>query len=181
MPSSSPTTRWRRWARRVGSSGPGGLVAASLFAEPERCESTAIHLAMAALSPPARQASHQPYALSAPQGLERALTASGLDVELATEVPVVWRYADADAAVRGLLSSGGGARAIQDVGRDGASRPPYAGSAGTHARLQSDTRYRMCRALRRCTTSSATSWRADPTSRAWYRTSGPRAYASRRR
>jgi len=103
-------------ARRVVR--PGGLVAASLFAEPERCESTAIHLAMSALSPPARQSSHQPYALSAPGGLERTLSEAGLDVEMATEVPVVWRYADADAAVRGLLSSGGGARAIQDVGRD---------------------------------------------------------------
>ena len=97
---------------------PGGLVAASLFAEPERCESTAIHLAMSALSPPARQSSHQPYALSAAHGLERALTACGLEVVTAAEVPVVWRYADADAAVRGLLSSGGGARAIQDAGRD---------------------------------------------------------------
>jgi len=103
-------------ARRVVRA--GGLVAASLFAEPERCGSTAIHLAMAALSPPPRQSSHQPYALSAPQGLENALTVCGLSVETSAEVPVVWRYADADSAVQGLLSSGGGARAIQDAGRD---------------------------------------------------------------
>lgn len=96
---------------------PGGAVAASLFAEPERCESTAIHLAMSALSPQVRQSAHQPYALSAPGGLEAAMTAAGLVVEGSTEVPVDWAYADADAAVRGLLSSGGGARASQDVGR----------------------------------------------------------------
>ena len=96
----------------------GGLVAASLFAEPERCESTAIHLAMSALSPPARQSSHQPYALSAPEGLEHAMAVTGLDVLASAEVPVVWRYDDVDAAVRGLLSSGGGARAIQDSGRE---------------------------------------------------------------
>jgi SAM-dependent methyltransferase len=99
---------------------PGGAVAASLFAEPERCESTAIHVAMSALSPPARQAGHQPYALSAPGGLERAMTAAGLVVEGSTEVPVDWAYADADDAVRGLLSSGGGARAVQDSGRPAA-------------------------------------------------------------
>jgi SAM-dependent methyltransferase len=96
---------------------PRGVVAASLFAEPERCESTAIHVAMSALSPPVRQADHQPYALSAPEGLERAMTAAGLLVEGGAEVPVDWAYADADAAVRGLLSSGGGARAIKDAGR----------------------------------------------------------------
>ena len=42
---------------------------------------------------------------------------AGLIVQRSVEVPVDWAYADADAAVRGLLSSGGGARAIQDVGR----------------------------------------------------------------
>lgn len=96
---------------------PGGVVAASLFAEPPRNESTAIHLAMSALSPPVRQAAHQPYALSAPGGLEKAMTAAGLIEQGAAEVPVDWAYADVDAAVRGLLSSGGGARAIQDSGR----------------------------------------------------------------
>jgi SAM-dependent methyltransferase len=96
---------------------PQGVVAASLFAEPERCESTAIHLALSALSPPVRQSEHQPYALSAPGGLERAMTEAGLVVDRSAEVRVDWDYADAAAAVRGLLSSGGGARAVQDSGR----------------------------------------------------------------
>jgi SAM-dependent methyltransferase len=99
---------------------PGGVVIASLFAEPERNESTAIHLAMSALSPPVRHSGHQPYALSSPGGLERAMTEAGLVVDGTAEVPVDWAYADADAAVRGLLSSGGGARAIQDSGREAA-------------------------------------------------------------
>lgn len=96
---------------------PGGAVAASLFAEPERNESTAIHEAMSALSPPQRQAAHAPYSLSAAGNLEAALVSSGLLVEAAEEVPVDWAYASADDAVRGLLSSGGGARAIEDSGR----------------------------------------------------------------
>ena len=100
---------------------PGGMVAVSLFAEPERCQSTAVHIALSGLSPPVRREAHQPYALSAPGGLERALTAAGLVVGVSAEVPVDWAYRDADAAVRGLLSSGGGARAIQDSGRAAAA------------------------------------------------------------
>ena len=97
---------------------PGGPVAASLFAEPERCESTAVHVAMSALSPPVRQGEHRPYALSATGGLEAAMTAAGLTVEVSAEVRVDWAYRDTAAAVRGLLSSGGGARAVHDAGRD---------------------------------------------------------------
>jgi hypothetical protein len=70
------------------------------------------------LSPPQRQAAHAPYSLSAPGNLEAVLGSSGLNVEAAVEVPVDWAYARADDAVRGLLSSGGGARAVQDAGRD---------------------------------------------------------------
>jgi len=99
---------------------PGGAVGASLFAEPERCESTAIHVAMSALSPPVRQAAHQPYALSATGGLERAMVRAGLVSAVSAEVLVDWAYSGVDAAVRGLLSSGGGARGIQDAGREAA-------------------------------------------------------------
>jgi SAM-dependent methyltransferase len=96
---------------------PGGSVAASLFAEPNRNESTAIHEAMSSLSPPQRQAAHAPYSLSEPGSLETALASAGLVVETTEDVPVEWAYTSADDAVRGLLSSGGGARAIQDSGR----------------------------------------------------------------
>ena len=53
---------------------PGGLVAVGTFAGPERAESTAVHEAMAALSPPRRQADHAPYALTR-QNLAAALAA----------------------------------------------------------------------------------------------------------
>jgi SAM-dependent methyltransferase len=95
---------------------PGGLVAASMFAEPERSESTSIHLAMAALSPPQRQADHEPYALSGPGNLELALAAAGLEIDGAGEVELTWRYGSVANAVRGLLSSAGASRAVEDVG-----------------------------------------------------------------
>lgn len=95
---------------------PGGMVAVGMFAEPERSESTAVHLAMAALSPPARDADHAPYALSAPGNLEAAMTAAGLGLSGAGEVPLPWHYASVGDAVRGLLSSAGATRAVEDVG-----------------------------------------------------------------
>ena len=97
---------------------PGGIVAASTFAEPERAESTAVHEAMSALSPPQRQAAHAPYSLSAPGGLEAGLAAAGLRVEASGEVVCVWRYDSLADACRGLLSSAGGTRAAQDAGRE---------------------------------------------------------------
>ena len=95
---------------------PGGVVAAGMFAEPERSQSTAVHLAMAALSPPARDADHAPYALSAPGNLEAAMVAAGLELAGAGEVGLSWQYANAADAVRGLLSSAGATRAVEDVG-----------------------------------------------------------------
>jgi SAM-dependent methyltransferase len=97
---------------------PGGVVAASLFAAPERCESTVLHHAMAALSPPEREADHAPYLLSAPGNLEAAMTAAGLRLVGDGEVACAWRYASMEDAVRGLLCSAGGARAAADAGAD---------------------------------------------------------------
>lgn len=100
---------------------PRGRVVASLFAEPERSESTSVHEAISAVVDAARPPSaptHAPYLLSAPGNLERVLAAVGLVVVSAGETECVWAYPDADAAARGILSSGGGARASAVVGRD---------------------------------------------------------------
>jgi SAM-dependent methyltransferase len=100
---------------------PGGLVAASLFAAPERSQSTAVHEALSALVPPQRAGDHAPYALSAPGGLETALACAGLQVVASGEVGCSWRYASMADAVRGLECSAGGARAVQAAG-EGAVR-----------------------------------------------------------
>ena len=103
---------------------PGGRLAIGGFAAPETCQSTALHLAMESLVPPERQEDHAPYALAAPGALEAALADAGLTVTLDREQPGDWRYADLDQALRGVLSSAGGARAIGSGGRG--SRPPGA-------------------------------------------------------
>ena len=95
---------------------PGGRVVASLFAAPERSQGTVVHEAMSALIPPERAADHAPYALSAPGNLEAALADAGLRVTDHGEVVCHWRYASMDEAVRALLCSAGGARAVQAAG-----------------------------------------------------------------
>ena len=97
---------------------PGGRVAIGGFAAPESCESTALHLAMESLVPADRQEDHAPYALAAPGALERALADARLVVLLDREQPGDWRYPDLDRALRGLLSSAGGARAVALAGED---------------------------------------------------------------
>lgn len=96
----------------------GGRLVVGQFAAPERCESTALHQAMEALVPADRQEDHAPYALSAPGALEAALRDAGLIMVLDREQPGDWRYPDLDRALRGLLGSAGGARAVSLVGEE---------------------------------------------------------------
>ena len=117
-----------------------GLVAATTFAEPERNESTALHLALEPLrsAPVAGGLSgqtggsggsggtgrsrgrHLPYALSGPGGLERLLAGAGLEPAASGEVPLEWSHPNVDQAVRAVLASGGGAIAIEHSGEDAA-------------------------------------------------------------
>jgi SAM-dependent methyltransferase len=100
---------------------PGGRVVASLFAAPEHSQGTAVHHAMSALIPPDDASDHAPYALSAPGNLEAAMSDAGLRVVADGEVQCAWAYRDMDDAVRGLLCSAGGARAVEAAG-EGAVR-----------------------------------------------------------
>src|SRR5580693_813900 len=97
---------------------PGGRVVASLFAAPERSQGTVVHEAMNALVPPDQAADHAPYSLSAPGHLEAALADAGLHTTGHGEVMCHWRYQTMDEAVKALLCSAGGARAIEAAGRD---------------------------------------------------------------
>jgi SAM-dependent methyltransferase len=97
---------------------PGGRVVASLFAAPERSQGTVVHEAMNALIPPDQATDHAPYSLSAPGHLEAALVGAGLHPVGHGEVMCHWRYQTMDDAVKALLCSAGGARAIEAAGQD---------------------------------------------------------------
>lgn len=105
-----------REAARVAR-GDGGLVAASAFAEPERCESTALHLAMKA-AVGARDDGYAPYALSGPGGLEGLLAGAGLEPVAAGEVALAWAHDSVEDTILSVLCSAGGARATQAAGED---------------------------------------------------------------
>ncbi|HWI72023.1 MAG TPA: class I SAM-dependent methyltransferase [Baekduia sp.] len=95
----------------------GGLVAATTFAEPERCESTALHLAMKAAVAD-KSDNYAPYALSDPGGLEALLAAAGLEAVDAGEVALSWRHDDVEDTILSVLCSAGGARAMAAVGEE---------------------------------------------------------------
>ncbi len=97
---------------------PGGRVVASLFAAPERSQGTVVHEAMSALIPPEQADDHAPYALSAPGNLEAAMAGAGLRAVGSGEVFCHWRYTSMDDAVRALLCSAGGARAVEAAGEE---------------------------------------------------------------
>jgi SAM-dependent methyltransferase len=100
---------------------PGGALVASFFAAPELSQTTVVHDAMSALSPPQRAGDHAPYALSAPGNYEHALTIAGLTELAHGQVECLWSYPDVATAVHTLLSSAGGTRAVEDAGRERAA------------------------------------------------------------
>ncbi|WP_210507007.1 class I SAM-dependent methyltransferase [Naasia sp. SYSU D00057] len=79
---------------------PGGVVAVANWAEGARNDVDAIEAAVAE----AYEEEPSPDGpLRLPGGLERLLTAAGLDVVASGTVPAVWEAADEDALVRGIL------------------------------------------------------------------------------
>jgi SAM-dependent methyltransferase len=95
---------------------PGGRLAAATFAEPERNEGTALHLAMKTLVEEPADDGYVPYALSSPGGLEGMLGPAGLRLDSSSEVALAWNYSDTDTTIRALLASAGGARASRVAG-----------------------------------------------------------------
>jgi SAM-dependent methyltransferase len=95
---------------------PGGRLAAATFAEPERNEGTALHLAMKTLVDEPADDGYVPYSLSSPGGLERMLGPAGLRLDGSGEVALAWDYPDTDTTIRALLASAGGARASRVAG-----------------------------------------------------------------
>jgi SAM-dependent methyltransferase len=98
---------------------PGGWIGVAGFAEPERNQSTTLHLA---LEPLRLAAAHQhlPYALASPSGFTELLAAGGFVDARSGEVELSWHHPDVDSAVRAVLASGGGAMAIEGGGEPAA-------------------------------------------------------------
>ncbi|MFI6448116.1 class I SAM-dependent methyltransferase [Kitasatospora sp. NPDC050543] len=82
----------------------GGHVVLAAWGPPERCESAAV--LDVARRRAGRTTARDPFALSAPGGLEDLLGGAGLRPAGSGRVSCPFAYADLDSAVRGLLSTG---------------------------------------------------------------------------
>lgn len=101
-------------ARRVTV--PGGRVLALVWGPADQCESAPTFPAFGSLLPPPPPGAPGPFALSEGDALAGLLGRAGLDVEHVEDVPVTWEFPDEDTLMRGQLSSGPAARAINAAG-----------------------------------------------------------------
>jgi len=101
-------------ARRVAK--PGAPVVIATWGRADRCEAAGYLAALGSLLPPPPPGAPGPFALSDPAALRALAARAGLRPEDAVDVPVVWQYADLPTALRGLLSAGPAARAIDIAG-----------------------------------------------------------------
>ncbi|WUN35757.1 methyltransferase domain-containing protein [Kitasatospora sp. NBC_00315] len=93
----------------------GGHVVLAAWGPPERCESAAV--LDVARRRAGRTTARDPFALSAPGGLEDLLLGTGLRPAGSGRVSCPFAYADLDSAVRGLLSTGLYDSAVEFSGR----------------------------------------------------------------
>jgi SAM-dependent methyltransferase len=103
-----------REARRVAR--PGGRVAMAVWGRAEDCETTALVAALGQFLPPPPPGSPGPFALSAPGRVEGLLGLAGLRPLTSDVVDCPFEFPDLATAVRGSLSSGPAAAAIQQAG-----------------------------------------------------------------
>ncbi|HEY7094969.1 MAG TPA: class I SAM-dependent methyltransferase [Ktedonobacterales bacterium] len=105
-----------REARRVAR--PGGHVAMAVWGRAEDCETAALVTALGQFLPPPPPGSPGPFALSAPGRVEGLLELAGLSPLSNGEVACPFEFADLETAVRGSMSSGPAAAAIQQAGAE---------------------------------------------------------------
>ena len=95
-----------------------GRVAIGVWGSPDETEARAYLETLASLMPAAAPRATGPFALSAEGALADLATWAGLRPVDGGSVSCPWDYPDLETALRGLLSSGGAARAIEHVGED---------------------------------------------------------------
>ncbi|QQL50998.1 class I SAM-dependent methyltransferase [Mucilaginibacter ginkgonis] len=101
-------------ARRVLK--PGGTLTATVWGAREDCEAAVYLKAVGSMLPPPPPGAPGPYALSEPDVLKNLLTDSGFKDIIVTDVPGAWEYPNLETAMRGMLSAGPPARAIENSG-----------------------------------------------------------------
>lgn len=103
-----------RQARRVLR--PDGRLVAAVWGQPEQCQMAPYLAALGPLMPPPPPGAPGPWALSPPGALEDLAAEAGLEPVSAGVATCVFRFADEETALRGLLASGPAVRALQTSG-----------------------------------------------------------------
>jgi SAM-dependent methyltransferase len=97
---------------------PGGAVLVAVWGDPEDCEALSYVSAVGALMPPSAPGSPGPLALTSPEALRAAARKAGLTPRDIGEVDMPFVYADLETALRGILSAGPAACAIDFSGEE---------------------------------------------------------------
>ena len=95
-----------------------GKLVAMIWGNKEDCEAATYFKAVGSLLPPLPPGAPGPFALSENRLLENMSEEIGLKILNTKDVPSIWDYQDTDIALRGLLSTGPAARAIENNGYD---------------------------------------------------------------
>jgi SAM-dependent methyltransferase len=95
-----------------------GKLIAMIWGKKEECEAASFLKAIGSLLPAPPPGAPGPFALSENQLLEKILAESGLTVINNTDVRSVWDYPNAETAIKGLISVGPAAKAIEINGFD---------------------------------------------------------------
>lgn len=97
---------------------PDGRVLVAVWGDPEDCEAVACARAVNAFLPPQPPSAPGALALSGPGSLEAAASDAGLHAIHQAQVETPFLYPDLATAVRGVLSAGPAARAIELAGEE---------------------------------------------------------------
>ncbi|MDB5275451.1 MAG: hypothetical protein JWR61_406 [Ferruginibacter sp.] len=93
-----------------------GKLAAMIWGNKEECEAATYLRAVGSLLPPPPPGAPGPFALTENGLLEKILEEVGFGKIATFDVPSVWEYPDTDIALKGLMSAGPVARAIENSG-----------------------------------------------------------------
>jgi ubiquinone/menaquinone biosynthesis C-methylase UbiE len=94
----------------------GGKLATMIWGNKEDCEAATFLKAIGSLLPPPPPGAGGPFALSENQLLEKTLEEIDFKILSNMDVTSVWDYVNADTALKGLLSTGPAAKAIEYCG-----------------------------------------------------------------
>ncbi|MBD1394224.1 class I SAM-dependent methyltransferase [Mucilaginibacter glaciei] len=103
-------------ARRVLKE--SGKLVTMIWGNKEDCEAASYLKAVGSLLPPSPPGAGGPFALSENRLLERIMEDAGFKIIRQDDVDAVWDYLDADTAIKGLISAGPVAKAIEHAGFD---------------------------------------------------------------